>query len=126
MFAKHSREYMVRHGQWEVCTNTHKQLVLLSQLLADLQGKDLLGVPVTQPMVELLCAIFDRTDDLKGSMANQVVRMWPSHFEQFGKFRTRSTSLPRIKHCMSQLRTRSCKARQPLKMAQSQRPTLSW
>ena len=30
------------------------QLVLPSQLLVDLQGKELLGVPITQP---LLCAI---------------------------------------------------------------------
>ena len=48
----------------------------------------LLGVPVTQPMVDLPCAIFQRTDDLKNSTANQVVRMWPAHYEQFGSFQT--------------------------------------
>ena len=39
-------------------------------------------------MVDLLCTIFDCTDNLKGSTANQVVRMWLAHFEQFGKFQT--------------------------------------
>ena len=34
---------MVRHGEWEVCTHTPVQSVLLSQLLADPQGKDFLG-----------------------------------------------------------------------------------
>ena len=47
MFAKYSREYMVRHGEWEVCMHTPMQSVLPSQLLADLQSKDLLRVPVT-------------------------------------------------------------------------------
>ena len=55
VFAKHSREYMVRHGQWEVCKHASKQLVLPSKLLMDPQGKDLLGVPVTQSMVDLVC-----------------------------------------------------------------------
>ena len=45
-------------------------------------------MPVTQVMVDLLCAILDRTNDLKGFAANQVVRMWPAHFEQFGKVQT--------------------------------------
>ena len=67
----------------EKCAHTPPtQLVLPSQLLADLQGKDLLGVPVTQPMVDL-CPIFDCTDDLKGSTISQVVRMWPAHYKQF-------------------------------------------
>ena len=39
-------------------------------------------------MVDLLYAILARTDDLKGFTANQVVWMWPAHFEQFGKFQT--------------------------------------
>ena len=39
--AKHSREYLVRHGEWGVCTPT--QSVLLRELLADPQGKDFLG-----------------------------------------------------------------------------------
>ena len=45
-------------------------------------------MPVTQPMVDLLCAILARNNDLKGSAANQVVRMWRAYFEQFGKFQT--------------------------------------
>ena len=77
---------MVRHAQWEVCTHAPKQSVPPGQLLVDdPQDKDLLGVPVIQPMVDLLCAILTYTDDLKASAANQeVVRMWPAHFEQFG------------------------------------------
>ena len=89
VFAKHSQEYiMVRHGQWEVCMHTSKQSVLPSQLPADPHARDLLGVPVTQPMVDLLCAILAHTNNLKGSTVNQVVQMWPAHFEQFGKFQT--------------------------------------
>ena len=79
---------MVRHGEWEVCTHTPTQSVLPSQLLADPQGKELLGVPVTQPMVDLLCAIFQCTDVLKSSTANQIVRMWPAHYKQFSLFQT--------------------------------------
>ena len=37
--------------------HTPIQTVLPSQLLSDSQNKELLGVPVTQPMVDLLCAI---------------------------------------------------------------------
>ena len=72
-----------------MCTHTPTWSVLPSQpslLLADLQGKDQLGVPVTQPMCT--CVIFNCTDGLKGSTANQVVRMWPAHCEQFGSFQT--------------------------------------
>ena len=71
-----------------MCTHTPTQSVLPNQLVADPQGNYLLGVPVTQPMVDLLCGIFDRTNDLKGSTANQVVRMWPVHLNQFGTFQT--------------------------------------
>ena len=88
VFAKHSREYMVRRGEWEVCTRIATQSVLPSQLLVDPHGKDILGVPVTQPMMDLLCAIFNCTDDLKSSTANQVVGMWPAYYEQFGTFQT--------------------------------------
>ena len=78
---------MVRHVQWEVCTHASKQSVLPSQLLADPHGKDL-RVPVIQPMVDLLCAVLSYPHNMKSSTANQVVRMWPAHFEQFGKFQT--------------------------------------
>lgn len=67
--------------------HTPNLLALPSQLLANPQGKDLLGVNVTQPMVDL-CAILDCTNDLKGSTVNQGFKMWPVHFEQFGKFQT--------------------------------------
>ena len=113
-------------------------------------GKDLLGVPVTQPMVDLLCTIFDCTNDVKGSTANQVVRMWPVHYEQFGTFQTpmsesnrevlhitdvkaiqnkiNISSREKAQHATAEdmplLRTRSYKDRQPSKMAQSQKPTL--
>ena len=30
----------------------------------------------------------DLTDNLKGSRAKHVVKIWPAHFEQFGKFQT--------------------------------------
>ena len=66
---------MVEHREWKVCTNTPAQAVLPNQLLSDLQHKELLGVHVTQPMVDLLCAILQRTDNLKHSTANQIVRM---------------------------------------------------
>ena len=56
-FAQHSWEYMVEHGEWEVCTHTPAQTVLPNQLLSDPQHKELLGVPATQPMVDLLCAV---------------------------------------------------------------------
>ena len=79
---------MVKNGEWEVCTHNPTQTVLPSQLLSDSQGKELIGVPVTLPMVDLLCAIIQRTDDLKNSMANQIVRMWPVLYEQFGSFQT--------------------------------------
>ena len=78
---------MIRHRECEVCTDTPTQSVLSSQCLADLQGKDLLGVLMNQPMVDL-CATFYHTDDLKGSMAHQVVRMWAVHYKQFGTFQT--------------------------------------
>ena len=71
-----------------MCICTPHQLVLPSQLLADPQVKELIGVPVTQAMVDLLCVILDCTDDLKGPTANQVVKMWLAHFEQCGKFQT--------------------------------------
>ena len=80
-FARHSLEYMVEHGEWEVCTRTPALPVLPSQLLSNPQSKELLGVPVTQLMVDLLCAILHST-------ANQVVRMLPAHYEQFGTFQT--------------------------------------
>ena len=51
------------------------------------QGKEFLGVPVTQPMVDLLCAIFQQTNDLKGSLAYKVLSMWPAHCDQFGSFK---------------------------------------
>ena len=41
-----------------------------------------------KPMVDLLFTIRDCTDDLMGSTANQVIRIWPVYFEQFGKFQT--------------------------------------
>ena len=88
VFAKHSRKYMGRHGECEVCMHTLTLSVLLNQLLVDPQGKDLLGVLVTQPMVDLLYATFDHMDDPKGLTANQVVRMWPAHYNQFGTFQT--------------------------------------
>ena len=87
VFTKHSSECMIRHDRWEVCTHIPKQSIMPSQLLTDLQGKDLLGVPGTHPMVGL-CTVLDHTDDLKGSRTNQVVRMWLAHFEQIGKFQT--------------------------------------
>ena len=59
-----------------------------SQLLVDPQGKELLGVPITQPMVDLLCSIFHHTNDLNSSTANQIVRIWPAHCKQFGSFQT--------------------------------------
>ena len=86
VFAKHSREY--RHGECEVCTHIATQSVLPSKLFADLQGKDLLRVPVTQSMVDLLFTIFDHTDDLRSATAIHIVRMWPAHYEQFGMFQT--------------------------------------
>ena len=79
---------MVEHGEWEVCTHTPAHTVLPSQLLADPQHKELLRVPVTQPMVDLLWAILQRTDDLKHPTANQVMHMWPAHFDQFSSFHT--------------------------------------
>ena len=45
-------------------------------------------MPVTQVMMDFLCAILDHTNNLKGLMANQVIRMWLAHFEQFVKFQT--------------------------------------
>ena len=39
-------------------------------------------------MVDLLCAVFHRPNDLKSSSANQIVRIWPAHYEQFGSFQT--------------------------------------
>ena len=45
-------------------------------------------VPVTQPMLDLLCVILQRSDDLKHSKANQIVRMWSAHYEQFVSFQT--------------------------------------
>ena len=68
-------------------THTPAQTVLPSQLLSDPQNKERLGVPVTQPMVDLLCAIL-RFDDLKHSTANQIVRMWPAYYEQLNSFQT--------------------------------------
>ena len=79
---------MVRHGELEVCTHNPSQSVFLSQLQSDRQGKDFLAVPVTQPMVDLLCTIFDCIDDLKGSTANQIVRMCLAHYNQFSTFQT--------------------------------------
>ena len=55
--------------------HTPMQSVPPSLLLADPQVKDLLRLPVTQTMMDLLCAIFDCTDDLKSMTANQVIRM---------------------------------------------------
>ena len=60
--------------------DTHAQTVLPSQLQSGPQGKEVLGVPVIQPMVDLLCAILQRSDDWKNSSANQIVRMWLAHF----------------------------------------------
>ena len=51
VFAKHSQDYMVGQGEWEMCTHSPTQSVLQSQLLSDPQTKDFLGVPITQPMV---------------------------------------------------------------------------
>ena len=45
-------------------------------------------MPVIQLMVDVLCDILQRSDDLKHSTANQIVRMWPAHYEQFGSFQT--------------------------------------
>ena len=49
---------MFRHVEWEVGMHPPTQLFLPNQLLTDPQEKDLLVVPITQPMVDLLCAIF--------------------------------------------------------------------
>ena len=65
---------MVKHGEWEVCTHIPTQTVLPSQLLSDPQGQEL---PVTQPMVDLLCAILQRSNDLKNS--------WPTTSFACGK-----------------------------------------
>ena len=131
---------MVRHGQWEVCIHTPKQSVLPSQLLANPQGNDLLGLSVTQAMLDPLCAILDCTEDLKGCKPNHV-KMWPAHFEQFSKFQTTMSEANReVLHITDvkvfqvkinassnekglQWRTRLCKGRLPLRMVTLQRLT---
>ena len=60
---------MVEHGEWEVCTHTPTQTVLPSQLLSDSQNKELLGVPVTQPMVDLLCVLACQAAIKNGAVA---------------------------------------------------------
>ena len=85
VFAKHCRDYMTSHGELEVCKHTPSTSVLLHHMIISPQGKD---VPVTQSMVDLLCIIFQRTDDLKRSSAHKVLRMWPAHYNQFWPFKT--------------------------------------
>ena len=88
-FTRHYRDYMTSQGEWEVCKQTASMSVLPLHMLPTPQNKDLLGVPVTQPMVDLLCAILQCTHDLKSSSANKVLHMWPAHYAQFGSFRIR-------------------------------------
>ena len=45
-----------------------------------------LGFPVTQPVATLLTAIMGHKGDLKGSSINKVLRVWPSHFQQYGSY----------------------------------------
>ena len=42
-----------------------------------------------QTIVSLLNAIREHKDDLRGSSANKVLRMWLSHFRQFGTYVTK-------------------------------------
>ena len=59
------------------------------------QNKDLLGVLVTQLMIDLLCAIFQCMDDLKSSSANKVLCMWLAHYTQFDSVQTLLSDLDR-------------------------------
>ena len=45
-----------------------------------------LRVPITETIASLLTDIFEHKADLKGSSVNHMLRIWPSHFQQFGSF----------------------------------------
>ena len=54
-----------------------------------------IGIPVTQTIVDLLTTIMEHTEDLKGLAVNKVLRMWPSHYKQFGIFVTKMSDKDR-------------------------------
>ena len=54
-----------------------------------------IGVPVTQIIVDLLNAILEHTDDPLRSSINKVLRLWPSHYNQFGTFITKMSDKDR-------------------------------
>ena len=50
---------------------------------------------MTHTIVGLLNAIMEHKNDLKGSSINKVVRMWLSHYRQFGTFVTKMSDTDR-------------------------------
>ena len=52
-----------------------------------------LGVAVMQTIAGLLSVIMEHTGNLKGLSGNQVLGLWPSHFQQFGFYVTEMSDL---------------------------------
>ena len=48
-----------------------------------------LGFLVTQSVAALLTKIMEHKGDLKGSSINKMLRVWPSHFQQYGSYVTK-------------------------------------
>ena len=67
-----------------------------------------LGFPITQSVAALMKMIMEHKGDLKGSSINKVLRVWPSHFQQFGSYimkmsdgdrETLQIADPKVVHC---------------------------
>ena len=87
--AKQVRVYMVDHGEWVECVQPPPPSALpirMTNMVASSRG---LGFPVTQSVAALLTAIMEHKGDLKGSSINKVLRVWPTHFQQFRSYVTK-------------------------------------
>ena len=89
MFAKEVQEYMADQCDLE----TYTQSPTLSAFPQDMSHKGTkpgaIWVPVTQAVVDLLTALMEHIDNLKGSSVNKVLCLWPAHYRQFGQYVTK-------------------------------------
>ena len=87
--SKHVRDYTVTQGEWEEYMQPTTQSAFAQQMTTSVASPGGLGVPIIETIAGFLTAIFEHKGNLKGSSVNRVLRLWPSHFQQFRSFVTK-------------------------------------
>ena len=87
--ARQVRAYMVDHGEWVECVQPPLPAALPIQMTNSVTSPRRLGFPVMQSVAALLTTIMEHKGNLKGLSINKVLRLRPSHFQQYGSYVTK-------------------------------------